>query len=66
MTTTQTATVQDQITELTPSYKLPLAIVLLAIPVIFLQPWVSLGVALFGIFCWCKQLPYAFNLPRLL
>ena len=61
MTTTQTATIQDQITELKPSYKLPLAIVLLAIPVIFLQPWVSLGVALFGIFLFVQAATLRFQ-----
>ena len=37
-------------TQLSPSYALPIAIVLLAIPLLLLQPWVSAIVALFGIF----------------
>ena len=36
--------------ELAPSYLLPLAVVLLAIPLLLLQPWLSLVVALFGMF----------------
>lgn len=36
--------------ELTPSYTLPLAIVGLAIPLIWVQIWLSLAIALFGIF----------------
>lgn len=37
-------------TQLSPSYALPLAIVLLAIPLLLLQPWISAIIALFGVF----------------
>lgn len=36
--------------ELPPSYAIPVALVLLAIPLIGLQPWVSGAIALFGLF----------------
>lgn len=39
-----------QTVELAPSYTLPIALVLLAIPLLWVQVWVSLGVALFGLF----------------
>lgn len=49
MTTVQSPSQQETI-ELTPSYNLPLSIILLAIPVILLQRWVGVTVALFGFF----------------
>ena len=53
MTTTPTApgtpAATDSI-ELTPSYAIPIALVILAIPLIWVQPWVSGLVALFGLF----------------
>lgn len=39
-----------EIVELAPSYWLPLGIVALALPCLLLQPWVSLAIALFGLF----------------
>lgn len=36
--------------ELTPSYAIPVALVGLALPIFFVLPWVSGGVALFGLF----------------
>jgi hypothetical protein len=44
-TTTSTETV-----ELTPSYRLPIALVALALPLLLVQVWVSLGISLFGAF----------------
>lgn len=35
---------------LAPSYNLPIALVLIAIPLLLVSPWVSLAIALFGIF----------------
>lgn len=40
----------EQTVELSPSYTLPLALVIGAIPLGFVQPWVSLAIALFGLF----------------
>jgi hypothetical protein len=36
--------------QLAPSYALPIALTLLAVPLFFLQPWVSGAIALFGVF----------------
>lgn len=36
--------------ELEPSYSLPIALVLIAVPLFLLQPWVSGAIALFGLF----------------
>ncbi|MBD0335281.1 MAG: DUF3119 family protein [Cyanobacteria bacterium Co-bin13] len=46
---TQSAIPATDITELAPSYRLPLALVALAIPLFWLQPWVSGAVALLGL-----------------
>jgi Protein of unknown function (DUF3119) len=37
-------------TRLSPSYNLPLAIVLLALPCVWLNNWLGLAIAIFGIF----------------
>lgn len=50
MTTAASSTPSTQTVELAPSYALPIAIVLLAIPLLLVQIWVSLAIALFGIF----------------
>lgn len=39
-----------QTVELAPSYTLPIALVLLAIPLLLVQVWVSLAISLFGVF----------------
>jgi hypothetical protein len=39
----------DSVT-LAPSYNLPIALVLLSIPLLLLQPWVSAVIAVFGVF----------------
>lgn len=36
--------------ELSPSYALPLGLVVLALPVVLVQIWLSLAIALFGLF----------------
>lgn len=36
--------------ELAPSYTLPIALVVLALPLLWVQPWVSGAIALFGLF----------------
>ncbi|MBE9117329.1 DUF3119 family protein [Lusitaniella coriacea LEGE 07157] len=49
MTSVQSST-QQRTVELKPSYNLPFALIFGAIPIAFLQPWVSLAIALFGLF----------------
>ncbi len=39
-----------QTVELAPSYTLPLVLILAALPVLLIQVWVSLAIALFGFF----------------
>ncbi len=39
----------DSVT-LAPSYNLPIALVLLSIPLLLIQPWVSAAIAVFGVF----------------
>lgn len=36
--------------QLAPSYALPIALVVIAMPIVWLQPWVAAVVALFGLF----------------
>ena len=43
-------TISTQTVELAPSYTLPIALMLAAIPFILVQVWVSLAVALFSVF----------------
>jgi hypothetical protein len=50
MTSTAPPTPLANTVELKPSYKIPLVLILAAIPLIALQKWVALGVGLFGIF----------------
>jgi hypothetical protein len=40
----------QQTTELTPSYTIPIFLVLLSIPLGLVQPWLSLIIAVFGVF----------------
>ncbi|HAC64236.1 MAG TPA: DUF3119 domain-containing protein [Cyanothece sp. UBA12306] len=42
--------ITQQTVELAPSYKIPLILIGLGIILIFLQPWVSLPIALLGLF----------------
>ncbi len=50
MTTTQSSTTQELTTELSPSYTIPLVLVIAAIPLLLWQPWLALAIALFGCF----------------
>lgn len=50
MTTSASPNVSPPTVELAPSYGLPLALVLLAIPLVLVQPLLSLAIALFGLF----------------
>lgn len=52
MTPTPTANSTDLTgtVQLAPSYALPIALVLIAIPIFLVQPWISGVVALFGLF----------------
>lgn len=50
MTAITSKTELDKIVELQPSYKIPLTLVVAALPLAFLQIWVGLPIALFGLF----------------
>lgn len=39
-----------EIVELSPSFKIPLALVAIALPTLLIQPWMGLGLAAFGLF----------------
>ena len=45
-----TTTASTQKIVLSPSYRLPIALMVLAVPLLFVQVWVSLVIALFGLF----------------
>ncbi len=40
----------SQTIELSPSYKIPIVLILLALPLTFWQPWVGIPLTLFGLF----------------
>ncbi|MBE9124698.1 MULTISPECIES: DUF3119 family protein [unclassified Coleofasciculus] len=50
MTSAASSSTSTQIVELSPSYTLPLALLLIALPILLIQIWVSLAIALFGLF----------------
>jgi hypothetical protein len=50
MTPTSSTTSSLETVELAPSYTIPIVLVLAAIPVLFLQQWLALVIALFGVF----------------
>jgi hypothetical protein len=50
VSTTASSTAPTSTIELAPSYALPLALVLAAVPLLFVQKWASLSVSLFGLF----------------
>ena len=50
MTATKSKTQLDKTVELRASYNIPLILVAAALPVAFLQIWVSVAIALFGLF----------------
>lgn len=47
---TTTASVDSETIELAPSYTLPISLVLLAMPLLLVQVWVSLTIAVLGLF----------------
>lgn len=50
MTQSPSAPVSTESIQLSPSYTIPLALALSAIPLLLVQPWVSVVVGLFGLF----------------
>lgn len=50
MTSTRPSPLPGQIIELAPSYTLPIVLILAGIPLLLVQPWLSLLIALFGLF----------------
>ncbi len=50
MTVTSTSTPAAPVVELAPSYVLPLVLVVAALPLLFVQVWASLAIALLGLF----------------
>jgi hypothetical protein len=50
MTTTKQSVINTDTVELPPSYKIPIVLILVAIPVALLQIWIGLLIALFGLF----------------
>jgi hypothetical protein len=50
MTPLQSSPVKNQTVELSPSYAIPLVLIVAAILLLPLQPWLSLSIALFGLF----------------
>ncbi len=50
MTPSVSSTMSGQTIKLSPSYGLPIVIVLLALPLLLVQVWASLIVSLFGVF----------------
>ncbi|MEB3340222.1 DUF3119 family protein [Okeania sp.] len=49
MTTISTSEAKETI-ELAPNYKIPLVLIIGALPLAFLEKWVSLAIAIFGVF----------------
>ncbi|WP_421658262.1 DUF3119 family protein [Leptothermofonsia sp. ETS-13] len=50
MTSTASPNLPGQTVELSPSYTLAIALILIAIPFVLIQVWVGLVIALFGLF----------------
>jgi hypothetical protein len=50
VTTVKSSWETERTTELTPSYTIPWVLILASLPGILVQPWVSLGISLFGLF----------------
>ncbi len=50
MTTTKPSVTNTNIIELTPSYTIPLILILVAVPIALLQIWIGSLIALFGLF----------------
>ncbi|WP_041237877.1 DUF3119 family protein [Gloeothece citriformis] len=56
MTTVKPIPNLSQTVELSPSYKIPLVLIIGAIPLLLVQPWVSLILALLGLFLFFQTL----------
>lgn len=50
MSSVTSSALNEQTVELAPSYKIPLALIAIAMLLLLLQPWASLPLALFGLF----------------
>ncbi|MEA5535764.1 DUF3119 family protein [Crocosphaera sp. XPORK-15E] len=50
MTSITSSPIGEKTIELAPSYKIPLVLISIAIPLLLVQPWASLPLALFGLF----------------
>ncbi|OKH24897.1 glycerol dehydrogenase [Hydrococcus rivularis NIES-593] len=50
MTSVQPSPATGQTVELAPSYKIPLVLIIAAIPIAWIQIWVGLVISLFGLF----------------
>jgi hypothetical protein len=50
VTSAAPSSTSTQTVELSPSYTLPLVLILLSLPVLLIQPWVSFTIAFFGLF----------------
>lgn len=50
MTSVASSSTSTPTVELSPSYTLPLVLILTSLPMLFIQIWVSLAIALFGLF----------------
>lgn len=50
MTTAESSSLPAQIIELQPSYTIPIVLVIVAVPLLLVQAWLSLIISLFGFF----------------
>lgn len=50
VTATTSSSIPAGTVELSPSYNLPIALIMIAIPLLFVQAWVSLAIAILGLF----------------
>jgi len=49
-------TTVPSVLELAPSYRIPIILVLAAVPILAVQPWLSLAIAFFGVFLFFQAL----------
>ena len=50
LTVTSTSPAAEKTVQLAPNYKLPIGLIILALPCWLLQPWCSVAIAVFGLF----------------
>ncbi|MBZ8182662.1 DUF3119 family protein [Oscillatoria salina] len=50
VTIAESSTVTEKTIELSPSYRIPLVLVVVSIPLLLVQPWVAFAIAVFGLF----------------